>query len=117
VAFSGGADSLGLLALLARLPAGQRPELEAVHVDHGLRAGSAEEARAAAALASALGVRAAVVRAAVGREGGPEAAARQARYRALARAAGDRPIATAHTLDDQAETVLLRIARGAGLRG
>jgi tRNA(Ile)-lysidine synthase len=117
VAFSGGADSLALLALLAHLPDGVRPAVEAIHVDHGLRPESAQEAAAALALARALGVRARVLRVDVSGRGGVEEAARKARYRALARAAGGRPVATAHTLDDQAETVLLRLARGAGLRG
>ncbi len=116
-AFSGGADSLALLALLAGLPAAERPRIEAVHVDHGLRPSSAAEAERALAVARSLGFEARVVRVSVARRGGVEAAARHARYRALAEVAAGRPILTAHTLDDQAETVLLRLARGTGLRG
>lgn len=117
VAFSGGPDSLALLALLAGLPDELRPELEAVHVDHGLRPSSGTEAARALELASALGVPARSVQVAPEGKGGVEAAARRARYRALAEAAAGRPVLTAHTADDQAETVLLRLARGAGLHG
>lgn len=117
VALSGGADSLALAAATAfEAP---RAELRAVSVtiDHGLQDGSADAAAAAAAKAEALGLEARVVRVEVGAAGGPEAAARDARYAALADAArelGAAAILTAHTLDDQAETVLLGLARGAG---
>ena len=117
VAFSGGADSLALLALLSALPDARRPQIEAIHVDHGLRPGSAGEAARAVEVARTLGVAARSVRVAPSGRGGLEAAARRARYRALATEAAGRPILTAHTLDDQAETVLLRLARGTGLRG
>jgi len=117
VAFSGGADSLGLLLVLAQLPVERRPTLEAIVVDHGLRASSAAEAAAAVALARGLGIPARAVRVEVDGRGGVEEAARLSRYRALAAHAAGRAVATAHTLDDQAETVLLRLARGAGLRG
>jgi len=117
VALSGGADSLALAAATAfEAP---RAELRAVSVtiDHGLQDGSADAAAAAAAKAEALGLEARVVRVEVGAAGGPEAAARDARYAALADAArelGAAAMLTAHTLDDQAETVLLGLARGAG---
>ena len=119
VACSGGADSLALAAALAfeapraGVPAG------AVTIDHGLQPGSAERAEQTADLLRNLGldpVR--LVRVDVGGEGGPEAAARTARYAALAAAAaadGAR-IALGHTLDDQAETVLLGLGRGSGPR-
>ncbi|MFB7891596.1 tRNA lysidine(34) synthetase TilS [Microbacterium sp. NPDC056044] len=117
VALSGGADSLALAAATAF----EAPKLglraAALTVDHGLQAGSADAAAAAAAAAEALGLEASVVRVEVGAAGGPEAAAREARYRALAdgaRATGAAAILTGHTLDDQAETVLLGLARGAG---
>lgn len=117
VAFSGGVDSAALLWALRRLSPHRRPHVEAVCVDHGLREESAEHARRAIELARSLGVEGRVVRVACRGEGGIEAAARRARYAALARVAEGRPILTAHTADDQAETVLYRLAKGAGRRG
>jgi hypoxanthine phosphoribosyltransferase len=122
-ACSGGADSLALAAALAH--EGPREGLRAggVTVDHGLQPGSAERAREVARVLTGLGLHPvacvpATVPGAAGR-GGPEAAARQARYSALAGAA-DRLGATAvllgHSLDDQAESVLLGLARGSGAR-
>jgi tRNA(Ile)-lysidine synthase len=119
VACSGGADSLALAAAVAfeapraGVPAG------AVTVDHGLQAGSAGRAEATAGLLRNLGLDpVTVVRVEVGRDGGPEAAARTARYRALRTAAGEHGarVALGHTLDDQAETVLLGLGRGSGPR-
>ena len=119
VACSGGADSLALAAAVAfeapraGVPAG------AVTVDHGLQPGSAARAAATADLLRDLGLAPVQVRRAdVGRDGGPEGAARAARYTCLADAArvtGAR-VALAHTLDDQAETVLLGFGRGSGPR-
>jgi tRNA(Ile)-lysidine synthase len=120
VAVSGGADSTGLLAVLASL--GQR--LAVAHVHHGLRGDPADaDAAFVARRAGELGVRLYTerVRVAVGpRTRSPETRARQARYAALERlrrAAGCARVATAHTLDDQAETVLLRATRGCDLAG
>ncbi|MFG3687737.1 tRNA lysidine(34) synthetase TilS [Micromonospora sp. NPDC047740] len=122
VACSGGADSLALAAATAFVAPrlGRRAGL--VTVDHGLQPGSAERAEAVAGWARERGldpVEAVPVRV-DGRTGGPEAAARDARYEALV-AAGRRHGAIAvllgHTRDDQAETVLLALARGAGPRG
>jgi tRNA(Ile)-lysidine synthase len=117
VALSGGADSLALTAATAF----EAPKLgllvQAVVVDHDLQDASAEIADAAAGAARSLGVEASVVRVRVDGEGGVEAAARAARYAALtsaARDAGATAILTGHTLDDQAETVLLGLARGSG---
>jgi tRNA(Ile)-lysidine synthase len=115
-AVSGGADSLALAAALAF----ERPGSVALVVDHGLQAGSAEVARAAAAQCRGLGLDAAVLPAAPsGVAGGPEAAARAVRYALLDDAAERRGLAVVllgHTLDDQAETVLLALTRGAGAR-
>jgi tRNA(Ile)-lysidine synthase len=97
------------------------PALIVVTVDHGLRAESTREARAVKRLASRLGVRHRTLRW-TGRKPatGLQEEARRVRYRLLvaaARGAGARHVLTAHTLDDQAETVLLRMARGSGLTG
>jgi tRNA(Ile)-lysidine synthase len=112
VACSGGADSLALAAASAMLP---QPITAAV-IDHGLQPQSAQVAERAAAQCRGLGLATEVRRVAVGSAGGPEAAARTARYAALRAIAAGRPILLAHTLDDQAETVLLRLARGSGAR-
>lgn len=120
VACSGGADSLALAAALGfsapRL--GLRSGL--LTVDHGLQEGSAERAREIVRLAPTLGLDPAeALTVTVGRAGGPEAAARDARYAALSEAARRLDAAAVllgHTLDDQAETVLLRLARGSGSR-
>ncbi|GAB2850008.1 tRNA lysidine(34) synthetase TilS [Microbacterium insulae] len=117
IALSGGADSLALAAAAAFEAPRAGLTAAAVTVDHGLQDGSADAAAAASAQARALGLDARVVRAAVGTDGGPEAAARTARYAALRAAASTLPataILAGHTLDDQAETVLLGLARGSG---
>lgn len=108
---SGGADSMAMLHLAVKAGVPVR----AVTVDHGLRAESAAEAAGVHAFCAGLGVPHDIVRVDVTRSGNIQAAARTARYRALA-AAGNRlgiaHIATAHTADDQAETVLMRLRRG-----
>ncbi|WP_203581864.1 tRNA lysidine(34) synthetase TilS [Microbacterium hibisci] len=117
VALSGGADSLALAAATAFEAPKLGLRVASLTVDHGLQEGSTDAATAAAAKAGALGIDARVARVEVGGAGGPEAAARDARYRALvdgARELGAAAILTGHTLDDQAETVLLGLARGAG---
>lgn len=112
VALSGGPDSLALAAVAA----GLRPTT-ALIVDHRLQAGSDTVAETAHRQALALGcVAAHVLSVDVGRSGGPEAAARQARYAALDTARDGAPVLLGHTLDDQAETVLLGLGRGSGAR-
>ena len=119
VACSGGADSLALAAAVAfEAPrAGLRAGL--VTVDHGLQPDSAAQAARVAALGAELGLEPVeIVAVTVGNGGGREAAARAARYAALdsTAAALDAPVLLGHTLDDQAETVLLGLGRGSGPR-
>ena len=119
VAVSGGADSVALLHILRELAPTFRLTLHVVHVDHGLRAESVRDAEFVRALGARLGVPVDVERVAVG-PGSVEAAARDARYAALEawadRLGADR-IAVGHSADDQAETVLMRLLDGAGVRG
>ncbi|MBY6678578.1 tRNA lysidine(34) synthetase TilS [Rhodococcus sp. BP-332] len=113
VGLSGGADSLALTAACVA----EGAQVHAVVVDHALQAGSAEVAHRAAEQARDLGCSRAEVRTvSVTGAGGPEAAARRARYAALDAVRGDRPILLGHTLNDQAETVLLGLGRGSGSR-
>ncbi len=119
VACSGGADSLALAAATAFVAPGLGLTSGLVTVDHGLQPGSAQRADAVVALAAGMGLDPAVhVTAGVGRDGGPEAAARTARYAALDEMAGryGARVLLGHTLDDQAETVLLGLGRGSGVR-
>jgi tRNA(Ile)-lysidine synthetase-like protein len=123
VGYSGGQDSTCLLHALSLLrPA---PRVLAVHVDHALRAESATDALRVQALAQSMGVECQVTRVDVAayraaHGGSVQAAARAARYHALAGAVEAhqaRGLLVAHTADDQAETVLLNLARGASLAG
>jgi tRNA(Ile)-lysidine synthase len=117
VACSGGADSLALAAATAFVAPRLGIAAGLVTVDHGLQRKSSEQARRVAALGYELGFDpVTAVRVRVAGTGGPEAAARDARYSALARTAGDAPVLLGHTLDDQAETVLLGLGRGSGAR-
>jgi tRNA(Ile)-lysidine synthase len=123
LAVSGGADSTALMWLAARWRRARRtgPRLLAVTIEHGLRRESAAEARAVKRLARRLGIVHRTMRWR-GRKpaSGLQQAARTARYRLLAtaaKAARADAVLTAHTLDDQAETVLIRMSRGSGLSG
>ena len=123
VAVSGGPDSVALLDTLGELAAPLRLRLTVAHVHHGLRAEADRDAEHVRALADRLGVPFHLERVTV--RGGPpweglEAEARRVRLAALtacARAIGADRIATGHTADDQAETVLMRLLDGAGPRG
>lgn len=123
VAVSGGADSVALLCLLEELRGELGIVLSVAHVNHKLRSAESDaDERFVAELAAARGLDFLVRTVEVGRErsAGIESAARRARYgffRELASEGRATKIATAHTLDDQAETVLLRMFRGTGIRG
>ncbi|WP_167042523.1 tRNA lysidine(34) synthetase [Salinibacterium sp. ZJ454] len=118
VALSGGADSLALAAATAFEARRAGIRAGAVIVDHALQERSADVAAQAARQATELGLDPVIVtRVFVDGQGGPEAAARDARYRAIGEAAarsGAMAVLLGHTLDDQAETVLLGLARGSG---
>lgn len=121
IGVSGGADSMALAAATAFLQRALPLRAYAVLVDHGLQPDARRAAEGAADQLRALGLEALVVPAAVDREdpAGLEAAARRARYAALEAARhryGAAAILLGHTLDDQAETVLLGLARGSGAR-
>ena len=122
VAVSGGGDSVALLVLAADWAAAHGRSLAAATVDHGLRPESAAEARAVADLCAGLGIEHTTLSAPDLRaEGGNlPAAARAARYQLLAEWARGRGLAAVllgHTMDDLAETLLMRLARGSGIEG
>ncbi|MDO8476307.1 MAG: tRNA lysidine(34) synthetase TilS [Candidatus Rokubacteria bacterium] len=123
VAVSGGADSVALLDVLGALAPELRLTLQVVHVHHGLRPEADADAGFAGGLCARLGIPFHLERVSVTREppwDGLEAEARRARYgafREVARRVGAQRVATAHTADDQAETVLMRLLEGAGPRG
>jgi tRNA(Ile)-lysidine synthase len=121
VACSGGADSLALASAVAFEAPRSGVRAGAVTVDHGLQAGSAGQAKRVVTTMEGLGldpVRSVAARV-TARQAGPEAAARQARYAAIeavAAESGAAAVLLGHTMDDQAETVLLGLARGSGAR-
>jgi len=119
VGVSGGADSLALSFAVAHVCRTVGESFAAVTVDHGLQDGSAERARAVRDQLVDLGYTDVVISTvSVGSGSGPEAEARSARYAALDHEAAARgaDLVLGHTLDDQAETVLLGLARGSGPR-
>ncbi len=124
VGFSGGVDSQTLLHSLTTLrDSGVGPRIQAIHVDHRLREGSEQDAHACVRIAQRMSVPIDVIEVDVqvwNRGRGVEAAARDARFAALANAAvrfGTSWVSVGHTLDDQVETVLMRLARGTSLDG
>lgn len=117
VAVSGGADSLALAAATVVEATRQGHPVAAATVDHGLQKGSARQAEDVADQLYRLGYpTVSVLRVQVSGAGGVEAAARRARYDALYPLAADGAVLLGHTLDDQAETVLLGLGRGSGPR-
>ena len=121
IAVSGGGDSMALLHLLHDMADTRGLSLRAVTVDHGLRAGSAEEAAGVAACCAALGIPHDTLQwADWDGSGNLQAAARDARYRLMADWAARHDIgaiALGHTADDQAETFVMRLARRSGVDG
>ncbi|WP_223645935.1 tRNA lysidine(34) synthetase TilS [Corallococcus sp. EGB] len=120
LAVSGGADSTALLVGTARVREALALRVEVATVDHGVRAEAAEEVTSVVGLASRLGLTCHVRRLELPPGAGLEARAREARYAALEALRQERGldfVATGHTLDDQAETLLMRLSRGAALRG
>ncbi|MCC5797399.1 MAG: tRNA lysidine(34) synthetase TilS [Methylophaga sp.] len=120
LAYSGGVDSHVLLHLLASLPLEQRPKLSVIHIDHGLNADSARWAIHCQKTVEALGLNCELIKVNVTQisELGLEAAARQARYQAFRQRLTEQDcLLTAQHQQDQAETVLLQMFRGAGVRG
>lgn len=124
MAVSGGADSVALLRAMTAVRRGDRRRLVVAHFNHQLRAGSDEDAASVERLCRTLDVPCYVgqprKQATLGGHSSSEDAARDARYEfllATARRLGARYVVTAHTADDQAETVLHRIIRGTGIAG
>ncbi|HKZ09318.1 MAG TPA: tRNA lysidine(34) synthetase TilS [Rhodanobacteraceae bacterium] len=120
VAFSGGPDSTALLHALAQLPQARECNMRALHVDHGLHAASADWAKRCTDFCKSLDVPLATFRVQVdhARGEGLEAAARRARYAAFAQNLGEGEwLVLGHHRDDQVETVLLKLLRGAGPEG
>jgi len=117
VACSGGADSVALAAAVAFVARSERRPAGLVTVDHGLQPGSRRQAAAVAQLGYELGLNPVLlVPVEVGEHGGPEGAARAARYAALRPCTEHGLVLLGHTADDQAETVLLGLGRGSGVR-
>ncbi len=122
VAVSGGGDSVALLLLAARWARARGRSIAVATVDHGLRPESASEAQGVADLCARLGIPHKILQAGDLRDAGGNlaAAAREARFALLgdwARAQGFAAVLLGHSMDDQAETVLMRLARGSGVEG
>lgn len=119
VAVSGGGDSMALMHLLSELAPHLALNLRVASVDHGLRSESADEVRLVGAAAAQLGLPFTPIQLDLSGGANVQARGRDARYQALHAKAKEHgsKVALGHTLDDQAETVIGRILRGAGLRG
>lgn len=118
LALSGGLDSSVLLHALARLRQRGIPPLSALHIDHGLHSASADWAAHCRQQCAQLGIELEVIRVQVGEGASLERQAREARYQALTARLGEGEVLlSAQHLDDQAETLLLRLLRGAGVQG
>lgn len=118
VACSGGPDSVALASLIDRLARDDDADLVLAHVNHGVRASAGQDECVTLSAAARLGRRVLIARPQLARD--DEAALRAARYdalAALARSAGASAVLTAHTAEDQTETVLLALFRGTGLDG
>jgi tRNA(Ile)-lysidine synthase len=118
VACSGGPDSIALASLIDRLAREDEYDVVLAHVNHGVRASADQDECVVLSTGARLGRRVLVARANAARD--DEATLRDARYEALARLAreaGAHAVATAHTAEDQTETVLLALFRGTGLAG
>lgn len=118
VALSGGVDSVVLLDLLAALSVQMQFTLSAVHVNHGISANAGKWSKFCRDLCRLKGIPLKIIRLKISREPGVslEAAARDARYRIFGKLKGDYVVLAQH-LDDQAETLLLQLLRGAGVKG
>lgn len=118
VALSGGVDSVVLLDLLAALSVQMQFTLSAVHVNHGISANAGKWSKFCRDLCRVKGIPLKIIRLKISREPGVslEAAARDARYRIFGKLKGDYVVLAQH-LDDQAETLLLQLLRGAGVKG
>lgn len=120
IAWSGGPDSTALAWCMAELQKEGRIQAMAAHINHGLRPESVHEAAVVQEMASTLGISLVSRSLALSPGHGTQARSRKARYQALHEIAQDHHcdfVLTAHTLDDQLETLLMRLLRGAGLRG
>jgi tRNA(Ile)-lysidine synthase len=117
-AVSGGADSVGLLLLLDRFRKHMKWDLSVLHIDHGYRAASSADADFVRDMAASAGIPFALRRLpARARTGSPEGEFSASRQRIFEDAAGEGLVAVGHTASDRAETLLLRLLEGAGLRG
>jgi tRNA(Ile)-lysidine synthase len=120
LAVSGGPDSVAMLLAFTELSEPMNLHLRVATIDHGLRPDSWDDCLFVSDLSKQLGLKCVMQKVIINNSNGLEAAARKERYQSLERIARDgneQVIATAHTLEDQVETILMRLGRGAGTRG